>query len=162
MDVITLVKAVAHGEELQIGGDPKWLAVSCREAAEHWLENTEEVRVKPTLTPVDMSVLVASGIDCEFSDSLFEGVPLIGSLTADCGDHYVSDCGQEWGAFRPRMDHWHSLRNLAERDGWIPGTTDAVHALRCAGFDVDQSSDGQHLRFNGAQDGRCYPWESDQ
>lgn len=124
---------------------------------------SDQIFIAPPLTPVDMSVFIDSGIDCELHD-VDDEEPYISPLTscptpsATSSYRDIRDVG--WRYCRPRQKYWHSLRNCERRSGWVVGSTDAVHAFRDAGFVVAQSSDGQHLQFDGVLEGRCYPWEA--
>lgn len=117
-------------------------------------------RIKPKLVPVDMSVLVDSGVDCEFLSSTGT-ILLICKLAAGMGaasQPYRS--GVIGGCFsqcRPRMNHWHSTANCGESG------PDVVLRLRDAGFNVeyDASDAAFYIVADKALcDGRCWPWDA--
>lgn len=130
------------------------------EARVNELENTDVIldnrEIAPAKTPVDLSVLVNSGVDCEFWDGN-EDIKFFGMLNNIISDEkyrYI-DREESWPYCQPRMNHWMSPRNDNEAVMW--------DKLRDAGFIVhvayDNFGEVQDYAVEGVQDGRCMPWE---
>jgi len=122
--------------------------------------NPKHWRIKsppePELKTVDLSVLVDSGIDCEF----WHDAPSVGGYIGQLGSigvheyqlNQVMSGGRKCYPFcRPRLDHWQSLMNKP-----IPSIK-FKRILSDAGFEF--KLDGRHILFTGLADGYCYPWE---
>lgn len=129
-----------------------------RKGGEHFADlKSLEDYIKPKLTPVDLSVLIESGIDCEFSNDLSDWC-IIGKLRyveSDAVYPYEKLNGGIYKHCRPRENHWHSLRNC-------PGVVGRpIVMLEKAGFLIGRSTDGGHIKINGIRDDRCWPWEAD-
>lgn len=133
-----------------------------------------KVRDKPK-KPVDLSVLIKSGIDCEFGGDT-EEYSGIGKLLRIKGElFYKSKTANPdivyWCRCRPRMDHWHSWQGgecplpegidyeVMHRDGtvWRPeqvqGHTWKYEVPFC---DTDIIA----FRVTGLAEGYCMPWEN--
>lgn len=116
-------------------------------------------KLEPELKPVDMSVLVNSGIDCVFWDwhgrEYMDFLIKIGKGDATFG----SSKGLE-PKCKPRMNYWFSAENFDD-------TFNLIDRLEKAGFVLGKSylrlDDGDlHLKafkIKGLQDGCCWPWE---
>lgn len=120
-------------------------------------QDTWRVVMPPVLTPVDMSVLVNSGIDCEFWDFVKPNLSFWSGLrrmTTTGG--YERESGTTWSHCQPRMGYWLSARNFRDAEEMIGKLCDA-------GFEVafTKSSDDWTLEFKitGIADNRCWPWE---
>lgn len=75
----------------------------------------QHAKERPQLTPVDLSVLIESGIDCEFSRGcgFSERTPVIGQLLSSVNDAvynkvYKNGTGRYFNECRPRMNHVHA------------------------------------------------------
>lgn len=145
-------------EGVQKGDTVEWVKATPLSAMRSLSEIGEgSVRIKPELTPIDMSVLIGSYIDCEFG-----GAPDIGwrigyliniDHTDKANAYHIKreDGSSPYAQCRPRMYHWHSFLNC-------PGNSAAnLILLENAGFSVVR--DGMQFKFNGLVDGRCMPWE---
>lgn len=157
MNINELAQAIVDGKQLQyMPVEGLWENLSHGAAVRRWADITamSGIRIAPTLTPVDMSLLVGSGIDCTFTGG---GDYRHGPLIGICGENYKlgTDCGAHSAHSRcvPRMDHWHSLYNCQK---------DIAHKLNEAGFLVVSHPSGTAIRIPGLVGNRCYPWESDQ
>ncbi len=163
MDKNGFLRAMLAGEMIEgwtnsaTPGDLKlWRILDDKEAFTMFAERNDSVRVRPTLTPVDMSVLVGSGIDCTFTGG---GDYRHGPLIGICGENY--HLGTDSGAHsahsrcRPRMDHWHSLMNIKRGSASEAVTDDLVSA----GFELQFLNGSIKITL---QEGYCMPWESGQ
>lgn len=103
-------------------------------------------------TPVDLSVLIDSGIDC---------------LVTFSSDGYVHILSLDWNVDRlvrnrvkPKMNYWFcSLQ--------FDGDWDIVTRLTNAGFEVEDKWDDHYrewigFRIIGLQDNYCWPWEIEE
>lgn len=107
-----IIKAFGEGKTIQLRDGNNWNDVHSSTSMS-FSSSTSSYRIKPKEIMVDMSVLIESGIDCEFSDQRSFVSPSIGKLTAidnmarskypfntNSGDHYTYA--------RPRMNHLHA------------------------------------------------------
>ena len=113
--------------------------------------------------PVDMSVLINSGIECEFwndywmDESNHRTLSYLTSLSVKdfiLGECYVSS---GWGdavytCCQPKLNHWFSFRNFDNLNKVISGMTRA-------GFDVSVDDEYYAFQIKGLQEGHCWPWE---
>ena len=131
-----------------------------------------ELRIKPKLKPVDLSVLIDSGIDCEFTDH--HGAKYLSNLSHI--NHIVPDKYrlEHVGFFkqcRPRLNHWHSWQGgecplpeglvveVMQRGVKFTGVNPVVD-LRWEHSGVEH--DIIAFRIPSDQplaDGFCWPWE---
>ena len=116
------------------------------------------VRIKPALKPVDMSVLVGSGIDCVFGAKLKFMSPL--TSTTDRGQPiFHSWADGEWAICKPRMNYWFSVKNFDDYEN-------LERKLVAAGFSLDLHINEMYrngvvaFSITGLQSNRCYPWEA--
>ena len=124
MKLIELAQAIEDGKLIQIDvqnapmGHAPWppggrwrVASETNIILPYWLNLPNSVRIAPELKPIDLSVLIQSGIDCEFSISSRFDDPAVGKLTVimECTDPYTRDGKVGHRTCQPRMgDHWHS------------------------------------------------------
>jgi hypothetical protein len=139
---------VANGGEMQI------LYKSRRSKAESGpdLDDSPEywrVVMPPKLVPVDMSVLVGSGIDCEFWD--LKGV-CNGQLVGITDAPEYRSLDDFWDRCNPRMNYWFSCKNFKS-------SFTIVKNLEIAGFVVESCMSFTHFQITGIADDRCWPWE---
>lgn len=101
-------------------------------------------------TPVDMSVLVDSGIDCLFRN--IGGVRWsMSELKAICTNQdYMDEHSEPWDFCKPRMHHWFSDFNF-------DAPLDLHNALTRAGFMLDYRDAA--FKIIGLHDGYCWPGE---
>jgi len=149
---------VADGGEMQILYKNRWSKAESGPdldySPEYW-----RVVMPPKVTPVDMSVLVGSGIDCEFWD---EGeLKILGALngfeksSVTTRNYYIDMTGTLFELCKPRMGYWFSAMNFKDADK-------LVKELRAAGFAGEQTyTTGPTIEFRitGIADDRCWPWE---
>ena len=143
---------VADGGEMQILYKTSWSKAKngpdMGYSPEYW-----RVVMPPKVTPVDMSVLVGSGIDCEFWD--LKGVGYNGQLVGITNAPEYRSLGDFWDRCKPRMGYWFSAMNFKDADK-------LVKELRAAGFAGEQTyTTGPTIEFRitGLALNRCWPWE---
>jgi len=137
------------------------------------LSNPEHWRIKPRLIPVDMSVLVDSGIDCEFYHGDSERV--IGKLCG-VGDTYDGIYRRSLGRgcvahshCQPRMNHVHvwlggdrPLPDGVMVKVWTRGGGGDSGGGQCSARTWHHSNNvGDIVAFEvlGLAPGYCWPWE---
>jgi hypothetical protein len=125
--------------------------------------------------PIDLSVLIKSGIDCEFSESmhdwkceLFSPMEDIITRMSFRALQYKS-ISRYFDYAKPRMEHWHSwqgdetgqcplpeglLVKLEFRDGRI-----ASNYLKYSWDHTNEEFDIIAFKVTGLADGYCWPWE---
>ena len=94
------------------------------------------------MKPVDLSVLIDSGIDVDDKDMR----DVYYNPTHFSVDLYIERRS------KPRMDYWFSEKNFE-----YPG--ELVWALGNAGFAVEESHDASDFQITGLLPGYCWPWE---
>lgn len=118
--------------------------------------------IKSKLKPVDMSVLVGSGVDCVFCDckdfkgmefhySMLDKIKLPEKSALDT--LYVSYNNVPWFYCKPRMNYWFSFHNFEVSTPLIR------RDLHDAGFDADLDAKDFSFIINGLREGYCWPWE---
>lgn len=146
--------------------------------ARGWVEGLDDlecdhVRIKPTVTPVDLSVLIASGIDCEFIDPNYGHTHIhINMLSHISGDHYYIDTTTlSYNKCKPRMNHWHAWNRgdcplpegltfeLRFRNGSVHESILGVNDIRWCYSKRDTAMDIIAFKVTGLADGYCWPWE---
>ena len=154
MELKELCRSILNGDNLALNGK----SVNTERALRAYLDGYE-LTIAPTLKPVDMSVLIDSGIDCEFGEGVYR---VIGSLhSIDDGDsHKYGLCGT--GHFhqycRPRLDYWHSCGNMQNESAQI-----MAEKLFSAGFNCQLGFGNMSLFIDAERpllDGHCYPWQA--
>lgn len=150
------LKAMTDGVKMEgLSDDGVWHSLDEGQAFRLFGDCQSLVRIAPTLKPVDMSVLVSSGIDCEFGTSDNEWYPWSSPLVGEKECTYFPLGAPKRGIYayshcRPRQDYWHSLMNCE---------TLMIKALEDAGFLININLN-EAVQFNGLQPNRCYPWEA--
>jgi hypothetical protein len=141
-----------------------------------WAEENE-YRIKPRLTPVGLSSMVGSVVDCEFSDVDF-GLPGKNAVASLEGINHArvnpyAMHGSTWAHCRPRMDHWMVwdgstilprpvpigfLVHWELRNGEVTSTP---HRVQHREWSHSAERDAQIIAFKvvGLAPGYCYPWE---
>lgn len=134
---------------------------------------------KSALKPVDLSVLIKSGIDCEFSDAGFKGecdrypVGPLTHITEGTPNKYWINAGCFFTSCRPRKNHWHNwqggecplpeglLVEVRRRDGSLYSSNTVKNVgLRWLGKkDVISQYDIIAFHVIGLADGYCWPWQ---
>jgi hypothetical protein len=140
----------------------------------------QDWRIKPTKKVIDLSVLIESGIDCEFSDCDFKQYTGVGSLSSILGGQtqpfVLSDAvgynNAKYEQCRPRMNHIHAWQGdecpLPEgfrvkvwwRSGGEGDAGDAFH-LDLRWSNEKRQSDIIAFEVLGLADGYVMPWEQD-
>lgn len=105
LKMVELYQALVDGKKLDyldIDGD--WVD---RPRSTPSIEEIDCWRVRPQLKPVDLSVLIESGIDCEFWEE--ENKVWVGKLTEimPCDYSVYKTESGFYNFCRPRMNHWH-------------------------------------------------------
>ena len=168
---------VADGGEAQLKIDGEWSNLfvggpSLGSSNAKW-------RIKPTKKVIDLSVLIESGIDCEFSDEESFGLNFLGTLTDQEGRDYHKYSGNSGDGFvryakycRPRTKYIHAWQGgecpLPEGfmvEVWYRGGGESVRPIA--------SGNGLYWAWNykpsdiiafevlGLADGYVMPWEQD-
>ena len=131
---------------------------------------------KPTKKVIDLSVLVESGIDCEFSDD-FSSNLTIGTLLriTNCA-HYPYETGNSkdevQGECRPRMNHKHAWqggkcplpKGFRVKVWWRDSLCDTITGLADEMNWQDNANPHDIIQFEvlGLADGYVMPWEQDK
>ena len=151
LDAMLNRKAIEGLCNSSIPGEPqKWRLLDDSDSFAIMATNPGLLRVRPTLKPVDMSVLIGSGIDCEFSDgdNWRPWSSLLGKIEG--GRFFPQHSGfQAFGTCRPRQDYWHSLLNCSKM---------LCSQLASAGFDITKDCEHYSVLIHGTADDYCYPW----
>ena len=112
-----IVKAFGQGKTLQFQTpDSKGMwrdLISCNDHEVSFSDDNENYRIKPEEIAVDMSVLVKSGVDCEFSDYPSFVLSSIGKLISintdlHCTYPFTGAQGSTFKYAKPRMNHLHA------------------------------------------------------
>ena len=165
---------VADGGEIEYdsmphGWLPSWVSPCLSSVRQDW-------RIKPTEQVIDLSVLIESGIDCEFSDDCWQAHSYIDILT-DIDRNAVhpyttDDVDLSYNKCRPRMNHIHAWQGgecpLPEgfkvkvwyRDGSTGDAGDA-DKLKLRWSCEAVNSDVIQFEVLGLADGYVMPWEQD-
>lgn len=108
-----------------------------------------------TKKPVDMSVLVNSGVLCEFSNSddfNWSCCEFLVKTAFSCGLYdYSAKDGRVYTYCRPLYGYWHSANNFDRADI-------LANKLNSAGFKVEWDGLGTSFRITGMQDDYFEPW----
>ena len=153
---------VADGGEIQLylirppENQPKW---EDSKNGPNLASDPDMWRIKPKLKPVDMSVLIASGIDCEFTSRSDKSHWDIGKLKGIDSFYYPT-----WDAAhmycRPRMNHIHAWQCQSFNEA-IEFRCKLVEAGFIFSFDTLEYLNGVVLllwNLDKASD-REWPWE---
>ena len=116
----------------------------------YWLDDKEvEDLLRKEPEPVDLYVLIDSGIDCSRFDT--DGYE---PLNDEWSEIDLADLG-----VRPRTNYWFSEHNFKGNAGHVACT------LEGAGFVLEYDRDDSQwtaFRITGLQDGYCWPGECDK
>lgn len=130
------------------------------------------IRIKPTKKPIDLAVLIQSGIDCEFWDGS------IGVLSEiSCGSQYHRRIGSTAGytpysTCKPRMgEFWYSWQGgeCPLPEGLvieIQTRNNGKYGAKVKPFNFRWNHDGSPsdviaFKVIGLAEGYCWPWESE-
>lgn len=162
--------AIAEGKEAQYRHehtDGEWRTgggalnpISC----EDW-----EWRIKPAKKAVDLSVLIKSGIDCEFWSG--NKSKNIHKLMCISNKDYKAKGRKYYNKCRPRMDNWHSWQggDCPLPEGFIIDVTTRDNRI-LKGKEVQdlrwgfKKLEGDIIAFKviGLAEGWCYPWQVEE
>lgn len=117
--------------------------------------------IKPKKTPVDMSVLIDSGIDCIFHNAEGEFIDILSRID---GSWFISeDCHgnlcTEFLQCKPRMNYWFSACNFIDVDQLIDNIVESGFRVCTIRNDDGGIEAFKILGVNVAED-RCWPWEN--
>ena len=159
---------VANGDEMEFrstakGWSSSWVSPCLASVRQDW-------RIKPAKKVIDLSVLVKSGIDCEFRDDIGERTTigkLLGITNADL-DLYPYTTGnsadKHYGQCQPRMKHIHAwLHNKCPIEGFVVRAWDVKEnflTVHTSSNNIDWSLI-MHIEFLEVEHGYVMPWEQD-
>ena len=135
-------------------------------------------RIKPTKKVIDLSVLIKSGIDCEFSDEsefLCMNTRIANLRVVDRGPSwYASNSPNQYLYCRPRMNHKHAWQDgdCPLPEGFIVRLTKwSVHVPHISHIELttkqwisskaNEHTTVQAFEVLGVADGYVMPWEQD-
>ena len=159
---------VADGGEVEFRAnctDKQWFSASgspCLSSVR------QDWRIKPTKKVIDLSVLVDSQIDCEFSDSGDKNWHINKVAEGIYQDSlYGTELGEYFEQCRPRMNHKHAW---PEGECPLPEGFEVKVWFRSGGHTVVTTRSGNYWGINGdtmcfevlgLADGYVMPWEQD-
>jgi hypothetical protein len=148
----------------------KAFALNTESNFKHWCKE----RFEPTKKIIDLSVLIESGIDCEFEDNSSWEVTTIGKLySLDTSNFLPYVLGSKQVSFkyvRPRMNHKHAWQggDCPLPEGfivrvWMRGVKTSSHhiATDLRWSHTGGSLDIIHFEVLRVADGYVMPWESE-
>ena len=170
-EMIAVMQAYEDGKQIEgkLWHDPDWYNVE----KPLWDWDSFVYRIKPTKKPVDLSVLIDSGIDCEFSifSNLFGKIDKLEDINHFEKAKYASD-EKLWHQCRPRLNHIHAWQGgecpLPEGfmvKVWFRDGQDDVMEATKWGVHWRGDKDGDDIiafEVVGLADGYCYPWQTDE
>jgi len=122
-------------------------------------------KLEPEIKPVDMSVLVNSGIDCLFSMRVgFDNSPVMCHLKCISPNGFTSEDDLLWNYCKPRMNYWFSTENFKNVKGLMGKLEEAGFELEVMYKTIyimgsDYITAITAFTIKGLQDGYCWPWE---
>jgi hypothetical protein len=140
----------------------------------HWYAEWHKTAKKV----IDLSVLIESGIDCEFDDrgntSAIAKLETITTSRVDEASLYISAKGVYWDRCRPRMNHKHAWQGgeCPLPEGFIVRLTKwSVHVPHISHIELttkqwisskaNEHTTVQAFEVLGVADGYVMPWEQD-
>lgn len=162
-----LFSALSEGKSLQIkrGSSGEWEDTRDYPVVYGDISNW---RVKPELKPVDLSVLIESGIDCEFWDKIGAISTSIKTLTGiDSSLQYpYLNTAHSYKYCQPRHDYWHvwlggdcPLPRGFVIDCMLRNGNTYENAVDLSWEHAGYGSDIIAFKVLRLADGYCYPWE---
>ena len=133
--------------------------------------NTENWRIKPAKKIIDMSHLIKSGIDCEFSRGdmwrMLSGLVEV-QVNPGSSHHYITTIGQHWKQCRPRMNHkmFHDGGDCPLPEGFEVEVYFRDGSIQVCDPTVMAWGQDKHpcdiigYKIVGLADGWAYPWEA--
>ena len=169
LKLVAIYSALAEGKQLQQKINGIWYDRESIEPPDNSI--LDNWRVKPELKPVDLSVLIESGIDCEMTRSTDESITVITKLDEIYDSHtYLSIENDVYGTCHPRHYHWHSWQGgkcplpkgfeveVLLRNGNSMTRNLKSYQWSHTGYDTDIIA----FKVIGLEDGYCYPWEREE
>ena len=170
-ELVAFYQKVADGGEIEFNYVRLWQAIS---EGPTLGSSTDNWRIKPTNKVIDLSVLIESGIDCEFSDKTSERTTIGKLLGVTDVEGYPYKTGNsradEYEQCSPRQDHIHAWQG-----GECPLPEGFLIALQFRGdsymittnyIDINWTHEGEALdiiafEVLGLADGYVMPWEGE-
>ena len=148
---------VADGGEAQLKIDGEWSNLFVGGPA---IGSSKDVwRIKPAKKVIDLSVLIESGIDCEFS----EGISwFFSTLKHYSNGVYMDVTSTVWDNCRPRMNHKHAwLHNNCPIQGFVVRAwvdKEDFLTVHTSSNSIDWSKI-MYVEFLEVEHGYVMPWE---
>lgn len=146
-----------------------WIDMDGNANGPHLHSDLNRYRKKPTKTPIDLGVLIESGIDCEFSDSGGFTSCVINPLHKIHESRYtIKATNITFSYCRPRFNHWHAWRGGKcplpkgfEVNCQLRGDITASNAAHDSPCWVHTNSPSDIIAFKilKVADDHCMPWE---
>ena len=123
-------------------------------------------RIKPTKKVIDLSVLIESGIDCEFSDSGDDKNWHINKVAEGIYQDslYGTELGEYFEQCQPRMNHKHAwLHNNCPIEGFVVRAWFDKEDFTTVdtSFNIINWSKIMYVEFLEVEHGYVMPWEQD-
>ena len=171
-EMIAVMQAYEDGKQIEYKSNVNgWVSVE----NPNWDWVNRIYRIKPTKKPVQLSVLIDSGIDCEFSDDGFDHIDLakLVELFDDKGPYNYQAIMNDglrpnFKHCRPRMNHIHAWQGGICK---LPKGVEVKVQLRSGEWVKESEGVWKHLGVTydiiafeviGLADGYCYPWQIDE
>lgn len=184
MKLTELAQAIEDGKTIQIM-DHGWRDMDRTSALKNAFSICDtncstSIRIKPEVTPIDLSVLIQSGIDCEFSSfapAIGATIGILESINAIDQRLYVGNVdgsggNKDYNLCRPRMYHWHSWQGgkcplpegLRVEVKFRSGEKRRIFVGEHKWFHDNTCSSNEIIAFRvlGKADTHCWPWECDR
>ncbi len=154
LTLVQLAQAITDKEDVQTISLEGWYSGHTgKYLMNTFFENPSEVRIKPKLKPVDLSVLVDSGILCEMWNSDGQSLPKSVAFLKYAGINsdypYQVQSGGFWRYCRPALLYWQCASNLEK----------PLADFISAGFLYVFNPSDTAFRITGLREGFCWPWE---
>jgi hypothetical protein len=113
--------------------------------------------------PIDLWLLVSSEIDCEFKDTPSE-YPVVGKVVELTDqEKYKDQYGRRWKTCKPRTNHWNAWDKCTH-----PLPRGCLVKVRYRNNGYSRSKPVKSVpwnrviafKFEGLEDGYCWPWEA--
>ena len=170
-ELVEFYQQVADGEcaEFMPSGR-EWLSAPIRRGPT-LTSHTNAWRIKPKTKIIDMSHLIKSGIDCEFSRGdmwrMLSGLVEV-QVNPGSSHHYITTIGQHWKQCRPRMNHkmFHDGGDCPLPEGFEVEVYFRDGSIQVCDPTVMAWGQDKHpcdiigYKIVGLADGWAYPWEA--
>jgi hypothetical protein len=164
-ELVDFYQQVADGGEAEYRNclNKQWLGSS---GGPNQCSIRQNWRIKPAKKVIDLSVLIGSGIDCEFRDDIDKHIT-IGPLLEITDDRYPYTTGNHFDIHaqcQPRMKHKHPwLHNKCPIEGFVVRAWDVKEnflTVHTSSNNIDWSLI-MHIEFLEIEHGYVMPWEQD-